>query len=508
MRIPIDRESPVPLYRQIKAFLEEQIVSGALAPETRLPASRELSGELGVSRVTVTNAYADLEADGLIWTRVGGGTFVASASNAVWARAEARSAPCDWPVWQQALMGRSGLPIRRDPDSLHSDALGNDVISLGDGVGDNELFPLQDFRRALSAVFHRDGQKALGYGDRAGYLPLRTTIAQILSLQGIPTQPSEVLITSGSQQGIALVAHVLLRPGDAVLVESPTYVGAIDLFRSMDVRLVGVPADSEGMVVEQVEELVASARPKLIYTIPTFHNPTGTCLNSVRRRRLIEIARKFNVPILEDDFAGELRYEGRAQPALKALDPGGLVIFVRTFSKILMPALRVGFLVASGPVYDCLLNSKRTLDLATSDLIQRALDGFITVGKYQSHLRRACRVYRERRDAMLDALTRHMPPGVQWRKPEGGLFIWLQLPESLSARELSPLAGKEGVLFSPGSAFFPGERDQPYLRLTFATQPPAAIEAGISRLARAIRRAVERDARAVRQPQTQEPVAV
>jgi GntR family transcriptional regulator/MocR family aminotransferase len=508
MRIPIDRESPVPLYQQIKSFLGEQILSGALAPETRLPASRELAAELGVSRVTVTNAYADLEADGLIWTRIGGGTFVGTALETGWAKAEAGSAPRDWPAWQQGLMGRTWLPIRRDPDSLHSDALGNDVISLGDGVGDDALFPLQDFRKALSGVLHRDGHKALGYGDRAGYLPLRTTIAQILSVQGIPTQPGEVLITSGSQQGIALVAHVLLRPGDTVLVENPTYVGAIDLFRSMDVRLIGVPTDPEGMVVEELEDLVTSSRPKLIYTIPTFHNPTGTCLNSVRRRRLIEIARKFNVPILEDDFAGELRYEGRAQPALKALDPGGLVIFVRTFSKILMPALRVGFLVASGPVYDCLLNSKRTLDLATSDLIQRALDGFITVGKYQSHLRRACRVYRERRDAMLDALAHHMPQGVRWRKPDGGLFIWLQLPQSFSAQELAALAGKEGVLFSPGSAFFPAERDQPYLRLTFATHPPDAIEAGISRLARAIRRYLDRDERSLPPLRAQETVSV
>jgi GntR family transcriptional regulator/MocR family aminotransferase len=296
------------------------------------------------------------------------------------------------------------------------------------------------------------------------------------------------LVTSGSQQALALVAHLLLRPGDVVLVESPTYVGAIDLFHSLDVRLLGVPVDEQGMRVGQVEDLLRTASPRLIYTIPTFQNPTGTCMSGRRRRQLIDLADRYNVPILEDDFAGDLRYGGRAQPTLKALDPGGRVIHASTFSKILIPGIRVGFLVAEGPVYEQLLACKRAIDLATSNLMQRALEAYITVGRYQAHVRRACRLYRRRRDAMLTALERHMPAGARWRSPQGGLFVWLQLPAGLSADELHPLAGEEGVTFAPGSFFFPGERPQSYLRLNFVMNSTEVMEEGIRRLGQAVER--------------------
>jgi len=338
----------------------------------------------------------------------------------------------------------------------------------------------------LQEVLRRDSTEALGYGDRAGYPPLRATIAHILTNQGIPTHPDHVLITSGSQQALTLVARLLLHPGDVVLVESPTYTGAINLFRSLDVRLLGVPVDEQGMQVEHVEEALRTAHPRLIYTVPTFHNPTGTCMSGYRRRQLIALADRYNIPILEDDFVGDLRYEGRAQPALKALDSGGRVIYVSTFSKMLMPGLRVGFLVATGPVYERLLVCKWVGDLATSNLMQRALEAYITVGRYQAHLRRACQIYRRHRDAMLAALANYMPAGTQWSPPQGGLFIWVRLPDGLSAEVLYPLAAKEGVTFVPGSLFFPGERDQPYLRLNFARHPPEVIEEGIRRLGRAV----------------------
>jgi GntR family transcriptional regulator/MocR family aminotransferase len=270
------------------------------------------------------------------------------------------------------------------------------------------------------------------------------------------------------------------------LVESPSYSGVIDLFRSIDARLLGIPMDEEGMRLDALEEALRASRPKLIYTIPTFHNPTGTCMTSQRRRQLISLADRYNVPILEDDFAGDLRYDGRAQPALKSLDPGGRVIYVSTFSKMLAPGLRVGFLAAEGPVHESLVAYKRANDLASSSLIQRALHEYITVGRYQAHLRRACQVYGQRRDAMLSALSRYMPAEVTWDKPQGGLFIWLKLPDQLSANHLYPLAGEEGVTFTPGSFFYPGARHQPFLRLNFVTNPPELIEEGMRRLGQAI----------------------
>jgi GntR family transcriptional regulator/MocR family aminotransferase len=247
--------------------------------------------------------------------------------------------------------------------------------------------------------------------------------------------------------------------------------------------------DNQGMQVEKLEILLQQHHPKLIYTIPNFHNPTGTCMSSSRRRQLIILADRYNVPILEDDFVGDLRYEGRAQPSLKAMDPGGQVIYVSTFSKMLMPGLRVGFLVADGPVYVSLLSLKRLSDLATASLIQRALEAYVTVGRYQAYLRRSCQVFRKRRDAMLAAITRYLPAGVAFEPPQGGLHLWLRLPEGLSSDELLPLACQEGVAFAPGSSYFPeGSGEQGWMRLNFVASSEEEIEEGVRRLGKAIRK--------------------
>lgn len=508
MWIPLDRDNPLPLYQQIQHFLREQIQSGALLPETRLPASRELSADLGVSRVTVTSAYAELEADGLVYSRSGSGTFVAPPLVGLSEPSGDHLSNDDWPMWQQELLNRTWFSPRWESDQFKGAAVCPDQISFGEGVGATELFPVDDFRKVLQMVLRRDGSKALDYGDLAGYPPLRATIAQILTGQGIPTHPDHVLVTSGSHQALVTVAWLLLRPGDVVLIESPTYAGALDLFRAMNVRLLGIPVDEQGMRVEMVEDALRTARPRLIYTIPTFHNPTGVCLDGARRRHLTALASRYNVPILEDDFAGDLRYEGRVRPALKTLDPGGYVIYVSTFSKVLMPTLRVGFLVASGPVYEQLLAYKRFSDLATSNLMQRALEAYITVGRYQAHLRRARQVCRRRRDAMLAALTRHAPAGTRWITPQGGLFLWLQLPDGLSANELYPTAIEEGVSFAPGSLFFPGQREQSYLRLNLVSHPPDLIEAGIERLSVAIERCLAQGQREVGEPRRRRQVVI
>ncbi len=243
------------------------------------------------------------------------------------------------------------------------------------------------------------------------------------------------------------------------------------------------------MQVDKLEQLLQQHHPKLIYTIPNFHNPTGTCLSSARRRQLIVLADRYNVPILEDDFVGDLRYDGRTQPSLKALDPGGRVLHVSTFSKMLMPGLRVGFLVADGPVYESLLGFKRLSDLATSTLIQRALEAYVTVGRYQAYLRRSCQIFRKRREAMLAAIQRSLPSGISVDPPQGGLFLWLRLPEGLSSDELLPLACEEGVAFAPGSLFFTeGSQGRDRMRLNFVAQPEGEIETGIKRLGKAIRR--------------------
>ncbi len=487
MRIPVDRESNIPLYRQIENFLRQNILCGSLAPDTRLPATRQLARDLGVNRITVENAYAELEAEGLLFTRTGSGTYVQQPPPLTPIPRRDPGAP--WPLWQQELKSRGAAAQLVKPSEMLHGSGHPDPINFAGGSGDCRMFPADEYRKVLQAVLKRDGAAALEYGDFQGYAPLRSTIVHILASQGIPARPENVLVTAGSQQAISLVVQLLLRPGDAVLVESPTYGLVLDLFRTLDLRIVGASTDERGMQVEKLERLLQLNHPKLIYTIPNFNNPTGACLSLPRRRQLLALADRYNIPILEDDYVGDLRYGGRALPALKALDPGGGVIYVSTFSKMLMPGLRVGFLVAEGPFYESVVDYKRVNDLATSSLHQRALEAYVTVGRYQAHLRRSCLIYRKRRDALVQAVNRHLPAATRLEPPEGGLFAWLRLPDDIPCEELLPRACELGVAFAPGSAFFPADaQGRSFVRLNFAGHTPEVIDEGVRRLGKAIRR--------------------
>lgn len=481
MRIPLERQSTTPLYRQIEDHLRRNILAGSLPEGTRLPATRQLADELGVSRITVKNAYAELESAGLVAMREGSGTYVLSPSPNP--RLLINTENFSWPRWQlDATLGdEENPPVTLQPRSSHPQPV------AFTGVGDPRQFPLKDFYKALQTVIRRDGVSALTYGDfNAGYVPLRETITHILASQGIQTRAENVLITSGSQQALALVCQTLLKPGDVVLVESPTYNLALDLFRALGLKVVGVPIDDQGLRIDLLEEMLPTYYPRLIYTIPNFQNPSGACLSIARRREMLMLAERYNIPILEDDFVGDLRYDGRAQPAIKALDPGGRVIYIGTFSKMLMPGLRVGYLLADGPIFKRLARHKRVGDLTTSTLMQRTLNEYVSVGRYQKHLQRSCRIYRKRRDAMLAAIRKYLPT-VQVDPPQGGLFLWLRLKGDVSSSQLLAQALKEGVEFAPGTRFFPNPAEgEPYLRLNFAVRTPDEIELGVRRLAMAL----------------------
>jgi len=487
MRIPLDRQSDIPLYQQIGAYLRQAILSGNLSANTRLPASRQLAHDLGVNRSTVENAYSALEADGLVFSRMGSGTYVLHQD--IFPSVSLHSIQTRLPLWQQNFHTQSALSNAELVEDMLQAGGHPHPINFASGVSDVREFPAEEFRKTLQSVMRRDQIGALDYGESNGYAPLREGIAHILASQGLQTRPESILITAGSQQAIFLASQVLLKPNDTVLVENPTYSAAIELFRTLEYQIVGIPMDNQGMQVDQLEILLQQHHPKLIYTIPNFHNPTGTCLNSARRRQLIVLAEKYNVPILEDDFVGDLRYEGHVQPSLKALDPGAQVIYISTFSKMLVPGLRVGFIVADGPIYESLLNYKRLSDLATSALIQRALDAFVTVGRYQTYLHRSCQTFRKRRDAMAKAIENHLPAQASFDVPNGGLFIWLKLPKSILSNELLPFACGEGVAFVPGKYFFTNDlHGDEWLRLNFASQPVNDIEEGIKRLGVAIRK--------------------
>jgi GntR family transcriptional regulator/MocR family aminotransferase len=481
MRLALDRENSSPLYQQIENYFRAGILSGSLAAETRLPASRQLARDLGVNRMTVESAYARLEADGLVFFKLGSGTYVLGAPSFASAASRPDSGPL--PVWQQVIQATELLQPSQYAGEELKIASGPDAIHFAGGTGDPELSPVAEFRKVVQAVMRRDGISALEYGEPRGYSPLRVTIAQVLASQGIQAQPENILITSGSQQAIALTAQLLLREGQTVLVESPTYGGALDLFRQLRLQVLSVPVDEQGLQVDGLDALFERVRPGLIYSMPDFHNPTGVCLSSPRRHKLMELANRYEIPILEDDYVGDLRYEGHAQPSLKALDTRGLVIYTSTFSKMLMPGLRIGFLVANGPVFEALARSKRATDLATCNLMQRSLEAYVTVGRYQAHLRKSCHLYKSRRDTLLQACRRYLPADVQFTAPRGGLFVWLRLPGQMEAEALLPLACRAGVDFVSGSSFFPNPVDGAhFLRLNFAMLQREQISAGIQRL--------------------------
>lgn len=362
-----------------------------------------------------------------------------------------------------------------------------DPIYFGDGAPDKSLIPIERLREASRQVWTEDAPGCLGYGDQQGYEPLRQLIAERMQPLGVTADPANILVTSGSSQAIDLCCRVFLDPGDVVILEDPTFLGATEIFRTYGARLVPVATDERGMRMDALEAaLAAEPDAKMIYTIPTFHNPTGTTMPLERRQRLVELAGQFNVAVLEDDPYVELRYGGEAVAPLVSLDPN--VIYLGTFSKTIAPGIRTGWTVAPPEVHRLLLANREVADISNDRITMRTVfetaNGFLT-----EHVKGTLGTYRSRRDAMLEALDRFMPEGVTWSRPEGGFFVWIQVPDSIDTDELAPTAADNGVIYFPGKWFFPNEDQHHTLRLSFSTVPEERIVEGVRRLAETIRQA-------------------
>jgi GntR family transcriptional regulator/MocR family aminotransferase len=498
MRIVLDRDKPVPLARQIQAHLERLMREGLLPAGAKLPATRELADELGVNRATVVLAYEELVAAGLARARVGQGTFVAEGP-AERARAAPtptrRAAPIEW----SEIFSRSAQIIGAEDERRRAaagpGAAGDDVVSFAGGMPDSALFPTDAFRRALNEVIRREGEALLQYYPVAGYPPLRRYLSTYLLRFGLEASPDDILIVNGSQQGFDLIARTLVDPGDAVAIEQPTYPRAMQVFRSFGAQLVAVPWDEAGPRADVFERVLERHGPKLFYCQPTCHNPTGLGMAAETRRRLLAAAARHQVPIVEDGFDGSLYYGLRPQAPLKAHDTDGVVIYIGTFSKILFPGLRLGWLVAPPPVIERLQAAKQLADLHTSALIQAAVHRFCERRLLDRHAVRVVREYRRRREVLLAALARRMPPGTTWTEPAGGFSLFLTLPEGLTAARLMPLALQRGVAVTPGDAFFLNGSGARAVRLSFSSVPTEQIERGVQRLADAVREAQRRQPR-------------
>jgi 2-aminoadipate transaminase len=357
-----------------------------------------------------------------------------------------------------------------------------EVISFAGGLPAPELFPVEAVREAADQVLAEGGQGALQYGPSEGYLPLREWIAAELGSRAIHAAASEILVTVGSQQVLDLVGKLFLDPGDVILTENPTYLAAIQAFQVFEATFVPVPTDAQGLVPEALPELIRRHRPKFLYTIPNFQNPTGITLSAARRQTLARIAAEHRLAVVEDDPYGKLRYRGTDIAPVKHWDEAGQVLYASTFSKTIAPGLRLGWVAAPAELFSRLLVLKQAADLHTSSFDQRVAHRYLTSNPQAPHLERIRHAYGERYAVMDQALGCELPAGFTWTRPEGGMFLWVSGPAELDSLKLLERSIAENVAFVPGRDFFPAEGGCNHFRLNFSNSSPERIREGVRRL--------------------------
>jgi len=508
MRISLDRRADragrVPLARQIQLHIERLIGQGLLGPGVKLPATRDLARQLGVNRTTVALAYDELVAGGWARAHVGAGTFVAEQVPA--GEVARPAAPrFDW----TGFLSKSAQVVAADArrrDRGRGPRPGPGLISFAGGMPDSGLFPTDAFRRVLNRVIREEGRELLQYYPARGYPPLREFLAGYLLRFGLEARADEILIVNGSQQGFDLIARTLLDPGDFVAIEQPSYPRAMQVFRAFGAQMLPVPMVAGGLDPDYLERLLERQSPKLVYCQPSAHNPTGLTMTAAARHRLWEVASRHRLPVVEDGFDGTLCYGERAPAPLKALDSAGLVVYIGTFSKILFPGLRLGWIVAAPDLIERLELAKDLADIHTSPLIQAAVYHFCRQRLLDRHQVRVAREYGRRRDALLASLERRMPPGVRWTESQGGFSLLVTLPDGMDAAALLDRAVERGVAFTPGTAFFVDGAGEGTLRLSFSGLATTQIDEGVKRLADAIRESERQPDRGARDRQPSVPL--
>jgi len=496
-------ESHVPLYVQLRDQLRSLVHAGDLRPGDRIPASRELATMLGVHRTTVANAYAELESEGLIQGHVGRGTFIKGNGNGL------KLTPPAPPV----LNGSEGIRW----ELLFADERGEEALSrLTASAPENalsfvmarpaeEFFPVDELQICVNAVLRREATDVLKLGPSDGYGPLKEALLELLRTEAIPAKDENLLVTDGCQQSLDIISKAFVRPGDTVILENPTYPGAMAIFNGARARCLGVPVQTRpepgttlGIDLEALEATLAANRVKLIVLTPDFQNPTGTSMPLASRRKVLELAGRHQVPVVEDHIYARLHAREERVPSLKQLDRSNIVIHIDSFAKVAFPGLRVGWIVAPATAIERLRIVKQTTDLHTDQLAQSTLAEFLRRGLFTKHLAKMRKVYASRLSALDEALRKHMPEETRWTRPEGGMCMWVEFPPGFDASELLIHAKERGVLFAPGRYFYVQNPLPNTLRLGYAGLDEKQIARGVATLGDVLRIEMRKRQRGVR----------
>lgn len=450
------------LYVQLYDQMRELITTGKLSHGYLLPPVRKFAKFLEINAGTVMSAYKLLEKNGYIFSRTGSGSYVAELSGIV-------------------DNEESDKKEEEEIDAIEilSPKFDERYINLASIALNPDLISVEAFKQVLIEVLDRDQGYAFSYQESQGFYPLRESIANDLKKYGVKAEASTMQIISGAQQGIDIVAKAFLNYGDYVFTENPTYPGAIAAFRSRGAKIVEISMEKDGINIEELEDKLRKFRPKLMYVMPNIQNPTGSSYSVAKRNRLMGLARYYNAIILEDDYISELSYGKEMMAPLKAIDRDDRVIYLKSFSKIFMPGLRLAFLTMPQRLVNKLLAIKHNSDISTSGLTQRAFDLYLRKGIWHEHITAIRKMYLERFKLTLAAIEEFLPKTVTYIKPQGGLSIWLTLPLGVSAKEIVEEAQNRQVLITEGTPFFPRQAIDRYIRISFATATTAEIQNGI-----------------------------
>ncbi len=475
-RPQFDVSSEIPIYRQLYAQLKEWIDGGRLANGVRLPSTRDMAGLLGLNRSTVSSAYELLESEGLIQGHVGKGSFVAGGVRL------ARQG-LDWD--QLLRLSESGSPALNHPPEA--------AISFATSRPAEELFPVSEVEATCREVLAgKDAAAILQLGSPFGFARLREYLLNEGRREGCVRLQDDVLVTSGCQQGLDLITRVLVCTGDSVLIEDPIYPGVKNLLTRAGARVIGIPVGPQGIDVDALKRGLEREHPKVLIVTPNFQNPTGTTIPASSRRQILSEAGHAGVVVIENDAHGELRYEGEPVASFKQLDDSGDVILLRSFSKVAFPGLRVGWVMGPKALIGRLAEAKQLADLHTDQLSQALMLRFAESGRLAAHRERLVAAGAERLNAVLAACERSLPAGTKFSRPEGGMNLWVRLPEPLDAAELLGRAERAGVAYAPGRYFEVAHHEPGSLRLSFADVAPDEIRAGVAILGEIFSSEIER----------------